>query len=293
MLVSALALGCAAGPDDETVETVVLDGREAEIAEITENLLAAGYTEEDIEVIEHGDSLSVAGVEVRSEGPQVFVEGDIHVTLEASRALLEAEGEDRFRHWRTPGLVTNNRTVCLVRALTLIPEIGPAVYGTLSLDQATGVQFARDNYNAIDIGLDFEIRDGLLDINGNVYFYAGDEVGCDFAIGIAAGWSGVGGSSGFPSGGAPYGFMLLSGTANNQVFEHIATHEIGHAIGLRHSDWMTRVSCGQNVNEGQLGASQIPGTAWQTTNSVFAACVPPGTNGEFRGEDVEALEWLY
>ena len=82
-------------------------------------------------------------------------------------------------------------------------------------------------------------------------------------------------------------------TNNNQVYEHIATHEIGHAIGFRHSDWITRESCGESVQEPWSGAQYIPGTPVITTNSIMAACLPEFTNGEFRGDDVEAFEYVY
>lgn len=293
VLASVLAVGCAEGADDEVEGT---QDRDAELAEITENLLAAGYTEEDIEIVEMSDTIVVDGKVVMQEGPQVMVGGDIHVTLEASRELLgDVEGDDAFRLWRTPGLVTNNNTICLARATYMnTEEIGPPIFGTLTTDMSTGVHYARNNYNwTAGVGLDFQTRDGVLSINGYVVLTPAQQQGCDFIIDVVRGWGATGGQAGFPSGGVPYGLIQLKGTGSNQVFEHIATHEIGHTIGLRHSDWKTRVSCGQNINEGQSGASQIAGTADQTTNSVMSACFALNTNGEFRGEDQEALGVIY
>ena len=289
LLVSVLVVGCEGATDDE--------GRtEGRVGEIIDNLIAAGYSEDAIDVVDVEDPFSVNGVEVLSAGPQVYVDGDTHVTLEASRALLGAEDdEDAFRLWRTPGLVNNNTTICLAAATSWIPgEIGPPIYGLLSTDMIYGLVYARDNYNALaSMNLQFEARDAQLGINGNLVLL--NQTGCTYVIGVARSYyiNGVGGSSGFPSGnGAPYGMILANGTADNQVFEHMMTHEIGHCIGLRHSDWKTRSSCGQNSNEGQLGASQIPGTVDQTTNSIMGACNPP-TDGEFRGEDGLALNTLY
>jgi Dual-action HEIGH metallo-peptidase len=296
LLVSALAVGCMEAPDDEDPTTARLD----EIEEITENLLAAGYTEDEIEVVELEDSFSINGVVVISKGPQVLVGGDVNVTLEASRALLDAGDEDAFRQWRTPGLVTNNTTICLAAATSWIPnEVGPSLFGLLSTDMLNGLVFARDNYNALpSMNLQIEVRNAQLGISGNMLVTPANQVGCTYFIAVARHYWVLEntGSSGFPSGnGAPYGAILVNGNTNDQVFEHIMTHELGHTIGLRHSDWKTRASCGQNTNEGQSGAVQIAGTMDQSTNSIMAACLPFDlvTNGEFRGEDALALSTLY
>jgi len=292
VLVSTLAVGCTEVTDDEDPIEERLD----EIEEITENLLAAGYAEDDIEVVEVDDPLFINGEEVVSAGPQVIVGGDVHVTLEASRALLAAEDDEGFRLWRTPGLVNNSTTICLARATSWVPnEIGPPVYGLLTTDMANGVVYAAGNYNVVaNMGLHFEVRDAQLDINGGLHLTPAATVGCTYFIGIVQYWNGTGGISGFPPGdGTPYNYMRISGNASDQVFEHIVTHEIGHCIGLRHSDWQTRASCGLNVNEGQLGASLIPGTVNQTTNSIMASCFGAGTDGEFRGEDAFAISTLY
>lgn len=76
---SALAWGCATDDDD-------VDERNAEIID---NLVAAGFPLEDIEIRETelvDDELTQAGPE-----PRVFVNGDNHVTLEASRELASNE----------------------------------------------------------------------------------------------------------------------------------------------------------------------------------------------------------
>jgi len=41
--------------------------------------------------------------------------------------------------------------------------------------------------------------------------------------------------------------------------------EIGHVIGLRHTDWKARATCNAGtVNEGQMAAVQVSGTVDQT-----------------------------
>ena len=70
-------------------------------------------------------------------------------------------------------------------------------------------------------------------------------------------------------------------------------HEVGHCIGFRHTDYQTRESCGQNVNEGSagVGAVYIPGTpTGSDANSIMQSCGPAIT---FNNNDRIALNALY
>ncbi|QHI38741.1 hypothetical protein IMCC3317_41350 [Kordia antarctica] len=70
-------------------------------------------------------------------------------------------------------------------------------------------------------------------------------------------------------------------------------HEIGHCIGFRHTDYQTRQSCGQNVNEGSagVGAIHINGTPTGSDSSSIMQSCGPAIN--FNNNDVTALEALY
>lgn len=281
--VACSATGCSESGDDYDVV-------EDRNAEIVANLLDAGFSEDEIEVRE---ALSVDDQGVLGEPQlQVFVDGDTHVTLEASREMVDAL-DNEFRHWRTPNLVQKNKTICLAR---ITSAQAPFSSYKLNDKMKTAVNAAKNSYNAISgVSLTFKVGNGSLNSSGVL---SHNISGCDHSIFIyKVSNNNFLGSSGFPSGGAPYNQVQLSTTLNGQnaaVHKHVATHEIGHAIGLRHTDWKTRSSCGgPNVNEGKMGAVQIDNTPNQTENSIMASCVSPDTNGNFRGKDKAALKKIY
>ena len=97
----------------------------------------------------------------------------------------------------------------------------------------------------------------------------------------------LGQSGGFPSGGNPApGFTLVPNVINSSNVNYIATimaHEMGHCIGMRHTDYYNRAySCGGSAsNEGasSVGAILIPGTPSSAEpNSWMLACVGNGVN---------------
>jgi hypothetical protein len=113
-------------------------------------------------------------------------------------------------------------------------------------------------------------------------------------------------SAGFPSGGDPYHQVKLNSNAigsgsSNTFINYCATimaHEMGHCIGMRHTDWMDRsYSCGgPPSNEGQsgVGAIQIPGTpSGPDAGSWMLSCISNNQNRPFNNNDKTALNYLY
>jgi hypothetical protein len=204
---------------------------------------------------------------------QVYVQKDGHVTLEASREMLGTTGSaEQYR--------TNNLVGTSVTKICINPTSTFNSYSRLS----QGLDLAIANYNALGLRISFQ-RGGT---------------GCTANI-TAQTTSGAGGSSGFPSGGRPYGTINIGTGLQSyslDVNEHVITHEIGHTIGFRHSDYYNRaISCGTGGNEGDggVGAIFIPGTPSTATvgGSIMNACFRSTETGEWTNSDITALNYLY
>jgi hypothetical protein len=231
--------------------------------EIIDNLVQAGFPIDDIQVY---DGL-------------VYVGRDAQVSLQASREMLQvdasADGEEQYR---TTNLVST--------AVTNICVNGAAFTGKFS----TALTNAIANYNAQPI-------------RWHMTRTSGSTSGCNAVI-TARVSSGTGGSSGFPSGGLPFntiniGSGLQSSTFPTSTVTHVITHELGHTVGFRHSDFFNRsISCGgaaTNEGDGGVGAILIPGTPSGATvgGSIMNSCFRTTETGRFTSTDVTALNTLY
>lgn len=239
--------------------------RDADVTqEIVDNLIAADYPESEISVRD--------GV--------VIVGGDAVVSLEASREMIglvsHEDGEAQFRQYRTNNLVGPGVAVICVD--------GSGASGTMgsALDKAIA------NFTSLNLSFDM-IRT------------SGSSAGCDAQIKIAVKGGAAGGSSGFPTGGLPYGTVNVSKSTANYglaVATHVLTHELGHTIGLRHSDYYNRtISCGTGGNEGDggVGAVLIQGTPSTAVldGSVMNSCFNQGSTGKWTNSDLTALNTVY
>jgi Dual-action HEIGH metallo-peptidase len=233
----------------------------ADTQEIIDNLIQAGFRADDIMVVD--------GI--------VYTGRDAEVSLQASREMNEVD--------RSAGGAEQFRTTNLVsRTLTTICVNGAAFTGSFS----QGLDMAIANYNGL--GLTFTMRRTT-----------GSTTGCGATI-TARISGGTGGSSGFPSGGRPFNTINIgSGLTGFDVntIEHVMTHELGHTIGFRHSDFFNRaISCGgaaTNEGNGGVGAILVPGTPSTATvgGSIMNSCFRTVETGEFTASDRTALTTLY
>ena len=233
---------------------------------IPENVLAAversGYSREGV---------------MREEGGYI-VEGDIFIREED---LLASRGWSTMTIAKTEQYHTNNLVkVNSARVVTLsLSTKFPASY-------EAGLDEAIRRFNAERLDLRFEKVSSNADINivvGNGNYIA---------------------SAGFPSSqGDPYGQVKLNSrylgsNPGTNFLATILTHEVGHCIGFRHTDYMDRsFSCGgaaTNEGAGSIGAVHIPGTpTGPDDGSWMLSCISRGENRTFNANDKAALGHLY
>jgi hypothetical protein len=233
----------------------------------------AGQANETEEIVDNLVQAGFPAGDIQVVDGKVYVGWDAEVSLAASREMLES-GESSEEQYRTNNLVS--------RSLTKICINGSTFTGVFS----TALDLAIQNFD--ELPLTFAMA-------------RTPSTGCSFTINAVIQPGVVGGSAGFPSGGLPYHTINIGGglaSYSVDVIEHVITHEIGHTLGFRHSDYYNRsISCGSGGNEGDagIGAIHIPGTPTTAVvgGSLMNSCFRSVETGEFSSSDFTALYALY
>ena len=215
---------------------------------------------------------------------RIFLGDDITISSGELDILINAHNSQE-RQYRTFNLVTGSN-----RTIDILGYTANNANGLTSKAQ-TALQWAVNNYNNLNTTLQFNLTFGT-------NWQAADMVVYDTS---SSNPNSTGGVAGFPnSSGQPNKFIQIYNLEqfSTNVNEHVITHEIGHSIGFRHSDWFDRLSCPPqaqgNEGTGSDGAVHIPGTpTGRDVTSVMQACFSTSEDGEFNGNDVTALEFMY
>ena len=223
-------------------------------------------------------------------GKGYIVENDIFITSKELEAGIPNGFDIRVakdEQYRTTNLVTGLPRVITIRCDALPPNCVTAAdeaitrWNNLRLD----ITFARVTSGAANIVIrNTNIPGGPIAFTGN-------------ALGDAI--SAFPSSAGNPSPFINLNTVYVTGSSFIPWVATIIQHELGHTIGMRHTDYMdTSFSCGDRGGpeaDPGVGTIHIPGSpTGPEPNSFMLACVPDlTTSRSFLPNDVLALAQLY
>ncbi|MFD2288328.1 protease [Pedobacter petrophilus] len=252
-------------------ETETAIEKKADISTATlEKVKSLGFSTENIRKIDGG----------------YLVEGDILLTEEN---LTEKSTSTNLSIAETEQYRTTNTVRSLPRVITVSVTNLPQVYS-----DAVNTMISR--YNSL--GLRITFQRAAAGTTGNINVVGFNEAPSGGFITL--------GSAGFPtSSGNPFNQIRMNtntaayGANPNLLYlASVIQHEVGHCVGLRHTDYMNRAfSCGASGagNEGasNVGAVLIPGTPSTPDAASFMLACSNGGNRTFNANDVVALNYIY
>lgn len=243
-----------------------------------------GREEIELKLEQAGFDLSQGFYEHTFNGEKGYlVEYDIFLTIDQIEHLQEGNPSGRTKHYRTNNLV-NGRP----RTITVFMDSQFDSWVQARFDEALA------RYNALNIGLTF-VR--ATSASADIRFFADPNL----PAGVLGSSGGFPSSNGNPAPTTTLNPNYINGTLRRDDTVLTIVHEIGHAIGFRHTDFMDRTFSNCQVNaqnpadegSGSNGAVHIPGTPTSpSANSWMLAC-SNGFDRPFTSQDIIALNAVY
>ncbi|WP_293743593.1 M57 family metalloprotease [uncultured Pedobacter sp.] len=269
-------------------DEIKIENRTEISADIIQKLKAAGFdTSEGLRTHKNGYLVEGDIFMTINDINKLSGASKINIPLSLSLKNLKTQSKDPLSHYRTNNLISlssNRRTITIFMSSSL---------GTY-MQNCLDVAIAR--YNSLDLSLVFNrtlVASSADIIISTTYINPYSNPNDAYLM-----------SAGFPTSGNPYNQINVNTYYYNNSYDRLdATstliHEIGHTVGLRHTDYMNRAfSCGvvkpgNNEGNGTSGANHIGGTSTGPTyNSIMLAC-SDGSDRPFTSEDILSLKSLY